>query len=62
MGLNVHQRSFGVIGVKRSFSPNILVHITYLDHRTDVHTLALESLPMLWVKGQPGVIWGHGQI
>ena len=58
MGSNVNLGSFGVSGVKRSFSLKMLylVHVTEHDHETYTDWSAWDALPMLW--GQM-LIWGH---
>ena len=50
MGLQIHQGLFGVTGLKRSWSPKLLlhVHINRLDHKTHAYTQAWVALDMLW--------------
>ena len=57
-GLYFNLGSFGVTGVKRSFSLKMLlfVHVTQHEHKTHTSSSALDPLPMLW--GQMS-IWGH---
>ena len=51
MGLKIHPGSFGVTGVKRSFSLKtlLLLQITGYGHVTHVHTSAWPPLQKLWV-------------
>ena len=65
-GLKIHPGSFGVTGVKRSFSQKKCYNLFMLHSKTMgfIHVHYLETLYLCYgVKGQLGVIWGHrGQI
>ena len=57
MGLKIHLGSFGVTGVKRSFSPKmlLLLQITWHGYVTHAYPSARSPLSKLWVS----LTWGH---
>ena len=58
MGLKIHLGSFGVTGVKRSFSPKmlLLLQITWHGYVTHAYPSARSPLSKLWVLK---LTWGH---
>ena len=56
-----HSGSFGVTGVKRSFSPKmlLLLQITHHGHVTHAYASARYLLKKYGPKKLNGVIWGH---
>ena len=66
VGSNVNLGSFGVTGVKSSFSLNMvqLVHVTQHDHKTHTCTSPWDLLPMLWgqmsIQGHLGSLGSKG--
>ena len=58
MGIENDHRSFGVTGVKRSFSLKMLqlVYVKLYDHKTHTCSSAKDPLPILWSQMS---IWSH---
>ena len=62
MGVKIHLGSFGVTGVKRSFSQkNAVTRPLYIarPYDSNMYISLRPSTYVMGVIGQPGVIWGH---
>ena len=61
MGLKIHLGSFEVTGVKRSFSPKmlLLLQITWHGYVTHAHSSPRSLYQSYGYKNWLGVIWGH---